>query len=397
MADDASTDGTAEWLATAHPEVRLVRLERNQGFCAAANAGIAAARGRFIQLLNNDTEVARGWIEAGLAPFADATVGSVAPLVLVRSDPTRVDSAGDSYTLAGWPTKRGHGQPAAVFATRPVEEVFGASGSSAFYRAEALRRAGAFDPLFGSYYEDVDLAFRLRWAGYRCVFTPASPGSITTSRRPTTTTAPRSSAAWPGTPRSSSGRTCRPACSPLALLPHLAFLAVQALWRLARGRLSPFLLGQVRCPPRLAGNPSAAQAPRRAGGIGRSLALPLSCRVAAPFRAGHRLPASRAQQPSAVVRESDQARAWADERRSRSSNVSVAAGFGSGPAHLVQDRGSTQRVVKSPVRFDDLVAIGCMQQISAVGAAGAGDSGEPPETGGAGCACPVRRRRPPSG
>ena len=57
MADDASTDGTARWLADAHPDVRVVELERNGGFCAAANAGIAAARGRFIQLLNNDTEV----------------------------------------------------------------------------------------------------------------------------------------------------------------------------------------------------------------------------------------------------------------------------------------------------------------------------------------------------
>src|SRR5437764_194819 len=70
------------------------------------------------------------------------------------------------------PIERGHGQPAACWAGRPVEEVFGASGSSAFYRAEALRRAGGLDPLFGSYYEDIDLAFRLRWAGYRCVFTP---------------------------------------------------------------------------------------------------------------------------------------------------------------------------------------------------------------------------------
>jgi len=243
VADDASTDGTAEWLARAHPEVRLVRLERNQGFCAAANAGIAAARGRFIQLLNNDTTVVRGWIEGGLAPFADSTVGSVAPLVLVRSDPTRVDSAGDAYTLAGWPIKRGHGQPTAAFASRPVEEVFGASGSSAFYRALALRRAGEFDPLFGSYYEDVDLAFRLRWAGYRCLF---APGSVV--HHDVSATYDHKSPAlqrrmarnaeivfWSNLPAR---------LLAMALLPHLALLAVQGLWRLARGRLRPFLLGK---------------------------------------------------------------------------------------------------------------------------------------------------------
>ncbi len=170
VVDDASTDDTVPWVATHYPQVRLVCRPGNGGFCAAANAGLSAARGHFIQLLNNDTEVTPGWLEAGLAPFADPTVGSVAPLVLVRSDPGRVDSAGDAYTLAGWPTKRGHGQPAADWTDRPLEDVFAASGSSAFYRAAAIRQVGGFDPLLGSYYEDVDLGFRLRWAGYRSVF-----------------------------------------------------------------------------------------------------------------------------------------------------------------------------------------------------------------------------------
>src|SRR5262245_66456109 len=113
------------------PQERVVRLSRNQGFCAAANAGIEAARGHFIQLLNNDTEVTAGWLEAGLAPFTDHAVGSVAPLVLVRSNPRRIDSAGDDYSLAGWPTKRGHGQDVDRWTDRPMEDVFAASGSSA--------------------------------------------------------------------------------------------------------------------------------------------------------------------------------------------------------------------------------------------------------------------------
>jgi glycosyltransferase involved in cell wall biosynthesis len=119
VADDASTDDTADWLPDAHPDVRLVRLGQNAGFCGAANAGIAASLGSFIQLLNNDTEVSSGWIEAGLAPFSEARIGSVAPLVLVRSDPSRVDSAGDSYAAFGWPSKRGHGQSARLWAERP--------------------------------------------------------------------------------------------------------------------------------------------------------------------------------------------------------------------------------------------------------------------------------------
>jgi GT2 family glycosyltransferase len=244
VADDASTDDTGAWLAATHPDVRHLRLERNLGFCGAANTGIAAARGEFLQLLNNDTEVTAGWIEAGLAPFADPTVGSVAPLVLVRSDPTRVDSAGDSYAFVGWPSKRGHGQSADRWINHPADRVFGASGSSAFYRASALRKVGAYDPSFGSYYEDVDLAFRLRWAGYGCAFNPAS--------RILHDVSASYDHAKPALQRRMSRNaevlfwTDLPASWLIpAIVPHLAFTALQALWRLFRGRSRPFILGKM--------------------------------------------------------------------------------------------------------------------------------------------------------
>jgi GT2 family glycosyltransferase len=255
VADDGSTDGTAEWILDAHPEVQVVRLARNLGFCGAANAGIAAARGEFIQLLNNDTEVTPGWIEAGLEPFSDPAVGSVAPLVLVRSDPSRVDSAGDGYALVGWPSKRGHGQPATRWEHRRPDTVFGASGSSAFYRASALARVGAYDPTFGSFYEDVDLAFRLRWAGYRCVFTPRCrvlhevSASYDHGRPELQRRMSRNAEIlfW----------TSLPAPWLLAAAgPHLAFTLAQAAWRLARGRLRPFLQGKLDALKALPGLPA---------------------------------------------------------------------------------------------------------------------------------------------
>ena len=244
VADDGSSDGTAEWLPTAFPLVKVVRLERNLGFCGAANAGIAAARGAIIQLLNNDTEVTAGWLDAGLAPFSDPRVGSVAPLVLVRSDPSRVDSAGDRYALIGWPSKRGHGQPASKWRQHPSDRVFGASGSSAFYRADALRRVGAYDPSFGSYYEDVDLAFRLRWAGYECVFAPDSQilhevsASYDHGRPELQRRMARNAEIlfWTNLPVT---------WLAVAIVPHLAFTAAQATWRMARGRFRPFARGKL--------------------------------------------------------------------------------------------------------------------------------------------------------
>lgn len=244
VADDASTDGSSEWLAEAYPQVRVVRLALNGGFVAAANAGLSAASGTVIQILNNDTEVTPGWVEAGLAPFSDPTVGSAAPLVLVRSDPSRVDSAGDRYAVFGWPSKRGHGQDASKWANHPSGPVFGASGSSAFYRAEALGKAGAYDPAFGSYYEDVDLAFRLRWAGYSCVFVPNCRilHEVSASYDHTRPDLQRRMARnaellfWTDLPA---------IWLVAALLPHVGFVLFQALWRLARGRAWPFLAGKV--------------------------------------------------------------------------------------------------------------------------------------------------------
>ena len=229
---------------THYPGVRLVRLERNSGFCAAANAGIAAARGQFIQLLNNDTEVSPGWMEAGLAPFADPMVGSVAPLVLVRSDPSRVDSAGDSYTLGGWPTKRGHGQPADRWTSRPIDEVFAASGSSAFYRAEAIRRVGGFDPLSALIMKTSTWASACAGPAIAAC-SPLAARSCTRSRPPTTTLAPALQRRiarnaelvfWSNMP---AGRL------PAAFLAHAALSFAQAGWRMTRLNFLPFFLGKL--------------------------------------------------------------------------------------------------------------------------------------------------------
>ena len=244
VVDDASTDDTVAWMHDNYPRVRLLSLSANQGFCAAANLGIASARGEVIQLLNNDTEVTPGWIEAGLKPFEDPGVGSVAPLVLVRSDPRRVDSAGDTYTWVGWPSKRGHGQPAERWLRSGSGRVFGASGSSAFYRASALEKVGAYDPDFGSYYEDVDLAFRLRWGGYHCVFTPDcrilhDVSATYDHGRPALQRRMSRNAEylfWTDLP---TGWLCA------SLLPHLAFTLAQASWRTLRGRGRPFLQGKL--------------------------------------------------------------------------------------------------------------------------------------------------------
>src|SRR5262249_3608959 len=124
--------------------------------------------------------------------------------------------------------------------------VFGASASSAFYRREALSEVGVFPESFGSYFEDVDLSFRLHWAGYRVFFEPRSCVLHHVSASYGTRAAPalleqqsrnEELVFWRNLPR---GALLR------ALPLHLAVLVAKAWRRWRHGELLPFLRGRLQ-------------------------------------------------------------------------------------------------------------------------------------------------------
>lgn len=173
VVDDKSPDDSAAYLRDTWPAVRLICNKRNLGFAGSCNVGLHAADTPFVVLLNNDTHVEPGWLAEGLRPFEDAGVGAVASLTLLADEPDVVDTAGDIYSVAGGAVKRGH-LGARSDAERLPTNAFSPSGVSAFYRREAVAAAGYLDEAFQSYYEDVDLGFRLARVGYRCAFAPKS-------------------------------------------------------------------------------------------------------------------------------------------------------------------------------------------------------------------------------
>jgi GT2 family glycosyltransferase len=244
VVDDASSAAKVSKVAQSFPRVRVLRLEKQGGFCAAANAGIAMAQGEVVELLNDDTEVAPGWTQAALRWFSNPTVAAVAPLVLLGPEGRRVDSAGDRYYLGGVAGKRGHGQPLSPAWLRP-QRVFGASASSAFYRRSAVLKVGGFPACFGAYFEDVDLAFRLNRAGFIAVFEPQSRvlHQVSASHgRPGRRLLEQQSCNeervfW----RNLAGRHLA-----AALPRHLAVLAAKAWRRWREGRLAPFVCGRLR-------------------------------------------------------------------------------------------------------------------------------------------------------
>ena len=248
VVDDGSSRACCSRAAREFAGVQVLRGSRRRGFCDAANAGIGISRGAIVELLNDDTEVIPGWAEAALACFDDPQVAAVAPLVL-RACPDRVagaeiDSAGDRYYLGGVAGKRGHGQTLDATCLQPCR-VFGASASSAFYRRNVLLRVGAFPTSFGSYFEDVDLAFRLNRAGYRIQFEPrscifhhgggsyGSPGRLLLEQQSRN----EERVFW---------RNLTMQSWPAALPRHAAVLAGKAWRRWKEGNFMPFLCGRLR-------------------------------------------------------------------------------------------------------------------------------------------------------
>jgi GT2 family glycosyltransferase len=171
VVDNGSTDHTSEVLAR-YPEVRVVCLPRNLGFAGGVNAGIRAARGAVVVLLNNDTEVEPGWLAALLAALAtDETIGMATSKVRLFDRRDTLHTTGDTVDLAGRAANRGvwevdRGQ----WDRSPA--VFGASAAAAAYRRALFDQVGLFEERFASYMEDVDLAWRARLAGWRCVYVP---------------------------------------------------------------------------------------------------------------------------------------------------------------------------------------------------------------------------------
>jgi GT2 family glycosyltransferase len=172
LVDNGSSDGSVRFAQRNFPEVRVIRLKENRGFSAAANAGIWASNAEHVALLNNDTAVDPGWLEALVRAAGSHPEAGLFATKLVDFHKRRfLDGAGDALRLSGLPYRLGHGERDRGQFDAPAY-VFGACGAAALYRRKMLNEVGLFDEDFGSYCEDGDLSFRAQLAGYKCFYVP---------------------------------------------------------------------------------------------------------------------------------------------------------------------------------------------------------------------------------
>lgn len=182
VVDNGSADGSVDWLRTHLPDVRIVALDDNRGFCGGNNAGFLDASGDYVVFLNNDVETTPGWLDPLVAWLDDQPrCAAVQPKLLQLDDRRRFEYAGaaggflDAY---GFPFTRGR-----IFFTMEDDrgqydtprQIFWASGAALMLRRSALEPGEpVFDERYFMHMEEIDLCWRLHRRGWTVACEPAS-------------------------------------------------------------------------------------------------------------------------------------------------------------------------------------------------------------------------------
>lgn len=168
VVDNGSADLSVEYLKNDwHDLVRVVELKNNMGFAEGCNIGAREASGKIIAFLNNDMEVDNGWLKAAVDKLtSDSSVGAVQAKMMQHNNGNRIDGVGLSVDKFGIHRVIGHdevdrGQ------YDDLQEIGGCCGGAMIVWKDILQKTGYFDTKFFLYYEDMDLSWRIKLAGYK--------------------------------------------------------------------------------------------------------------------------------------------------------------------------------------------------------------------------------------
>jgi GT2 family glycosyltransferase/glycosyltransferase involved in cell wall biosynthesis len=175
VVDNGSRDGSAALVRERFPEVKVVELERNEGFAGGVTRGIEAAQGEWIAVFNNDTTIEPDAIKLMLeAGRMHPQVGAVAAQMRFADRRDVLNSAGLELDRLGIAADRLVGTRVQEHGARMPYEVFGATGGAAIFRRAMLDHVGGFDESYFAFFEDADLAWRAHSHGWRALYAPAA-------------------------------------------------------------------------------------------------------------------------------------------------------------------------------------------------------------------------------
>lgn len=189
LVDNGSEDNALDELQGNYTKLRLreERLGTNLGFAVANNIGASLACGKWLALLNTDALPEPDWLEKlVVAAEENPEFSFFSSRQIQANDHQLLDGAGDAYHVSGLAWRHYYNRSVECHALE-AEEVFSACGAAALYLREDFLQAGGFDEDYFSYFEDVDLGFRLRLIGKKCLYVPQAVvyhvGSASTGKR----------------------------------------------------------------------------------------------------------------------------------------------------------------------------------------------------------------------
>jgi GT2 family glycosyltransferase len=181
LADNASTDGSREWVQNHYPNVKIAALEKNYGYCGGNNRAVSYANGDILLFLNNDVRVSPDWLDALSDCFKqNNNITAVQPKMLSDEQPDFFEyagAAGGFLDRFGYPFCRGR-----IFETVEKDngqydynhDILWASGAALAIRKKTFEQVGGFDEDFEFHMEEIDLCWRLWNAGYKVRYCPKS-------------------------------------------------------------------------------------------------------------------------------------------------------------------------------------------------------------------------------
>ena len=160
VVDNASTDGSPEYLSKRYPNIKLIKNARNLGYARACNIGIKYAKGDIIAILNNDVWVDASWLEPLIRILSNPRIGVAGPVIVDPSN--KIQNFGYLLHFSCYPI------PVNVDNRHEKLKLDYISGAAIIARKKTLMEIGGFDEKFFAFYEDADLCFRLKTKGYEC-------------------------------------------------------------------------------------------------------------------------------------------------------------------------------------------------------------------------------------
>jgi GT2 family glycosyltransferase len=171
IVDNGSNDGSVEYIKDNYDEFTLIQNQKNLGFATAVNQGIKSSNAEYVFLLNNDTELEVECVSKLLNCIGkDENIFGVSSKMIQNQDRNLIDDAGDEYTLLGYTKKVGNKRSTELYQSK--REIFSACAGAALYRRNIFDIIGYFDENFFAYMEDVDISYRARIYGFKCVYCP---------------------------------------------------------------------------------------------------------------------------------------------------------------------------------------------------------------------------------